>query len=318
MARDPWTLRMATRRSYLNRIKLKGEALARARIWPSNDPGKVRSQSWLSNFADSDAEIAAALIDVFVYFPAEQVNQLLCRTLTRLFQNFGGTERSCEHRKNRITKQLSRTLFVPVEGERPSPADSGNYICRVVRQILELSDSNIATPAAALTQYVSNNKTIVFVDDMVGTGNQMRGTWHREYGTTDPKSFRNAYQRVRRECYCICLISSPVGRGSVRSLSGIDLISAHDLQDRDRLHAALARIPDHPAGSGLQPAVDVLLEDYATRLILDSYMRNDRHPLLGFGNQGLTLGFQHCMPDATLPMYWASGSGSWTPMSKRA
>ena len=310
--------KMATTRSYLNRIKLKTEALARAGIWPSNDPGRVRPNSWLGNFTASEEEIAAALIDVFVYFSDEQVTQLLRRALTRLFQKFGGPDRSIEDRKHRITNLLSRTLFVPVEGESPNPTDSGNYLCRCVRQTLELSDSNIASPAKALSQYIADDRIIVFVDDMVGTGNQMRLTWDRQYAIADPRSFRHAFDRTKRNCYYICLVCSSEGRSEITSLSGIDLISAHDLENRDRVPAALARISDHPAASGLQAAIDVLLTKYANQLILDSYMRPDDHPRLGFGNLGLTLGFQHSIPDATLPIYWASGAGSWTPMTKRA
>ena len=308
---------MATKRSYLHRIKLKSDALKRAGIWPPNDPGQVRPNSWLSNFKANETAIAAALVDVFVYFSNEQVTQLLRRALTRLFQTFGGTDRSYETRRNQIINQLSRTLFVPVEGEDPNPADSGYYICRAVRQTLGLSDSNIANPAAALTKYLADDQTIVFVDDMVGTGNQMRDMWHRPYATDDPRSFRLAYERVQRRCYYICLACTSEGRNIITSLSGIELISAHDLTARDHYRAALARISDHPAGPGLPPAIDVLIRKYAPQLPLESYMKTAGFPLDGFGNLGLTLGFQHCMPDATLPIYWASGAGSWLPLSKR-
>ena len=310
---------MATRRSYLNRIKLKGEALARAGIWPSNDPGRVRPNSWLDNFSGSDDEelLAAALLDLFVYFPDEQVTQLLRRALIRLFQVFGGIHRSIDDRQNQILTDLSRTVFVPVEGEDPNPTDSGNYICRCVRQTLALSDSSIANPATALTQYIADDKIIVFVDDMVGTGNQLQRTWTRRYTPTDPGSFSDAYQHSNRACYYICLVSTSEGRSRVASLSGVDLISAHDLENRDSFPDALARIPDHPAGSSLQSEVDALLNRYASRLILSTYMTPADFPTRGFGSLGLTLGFQHSIPDATLPIYWANGGGSWIPMSRR-
>ncbi len=309
---------MAKRRSYLHRITLKGEALARAGIWPSNDPGRVRPRPWLNNFPAADQATAAALLDVFVYFPDAHVHQLIRRALTRLFQSFGGSDRSCENRKDRIVDHLSRTLFVPVEGEDPSPADSGNLMCRAVRQTLELSDSYVANPTTALTQYLAAGKIIVFVDDMVGTGNQMHKTWHRSYATNGPSSFRRAYDCVQRACYYICLVCSPEGRTRITSLPGIELIAAHNLADRDHYHAALARVSDHPAASDLQPAVDVLLATYAPQLALEPYMKRNAFPRRGFGNLGLTLGFQHSMPDATLPIYWASGPDSWTPLSKRA
>ena len=308
---------MGTTRSYLKRVTQKSDALARARMWPTNDPGKVRYKLWLNNFTNGEVEMAAALIDVFVYFSDEQVTQLLRRVLSRLFQSFCGTEQSLEARRERIRDQLERTLFLPVEGETPNPADSGNYMCRRVRQLLELPDSQVQKPAAALPQYLNGEKTIVFVDDIVGTGQQLHATWLREYQLNNPKSFWEAYKHTKNRCYYISLASTKEGRQKLAAETGIELISAHNLQDRDRFNAALRRIPDHPAGSELHDGVDSLLDNHAAELTLASYMREGAFPLFGFHNLGLTLGFQHSMPDATLPIYWASSSNSWTPLSKR-
>lgn len=308
---------MGTKRAYLNRVKLKSEALARAGMWPSNDPGKVCPSPWLKNFAEAEVEMAAALLDIFVFFPDSQVTQLLRRALRLLFQEFGGTDLSVSDRKDRIRDRLEKTVFVPVEGEPPNPTDSGNYMCRCARQTLELRDTQVRDPGAALQHYLDDGKTIVFLDDMVGTGNQMRATWVREYGSSDPKSFREAYAQTKLQCYYVCLACSKEGRNSLATTTGITLISAHDLQDRDRLDEALQRIPDHPAGSGLQADVKALIKKHATTLELDPYMRQYDFRFFGFGHLGLTLGFQHSMPDATLPIYWADGRDGWTPLSKR-
>ena len=308
---------MATKRSYLNRVALKTEALAQAGMWPSNDPGKINPKSWLENFDDSEIAMAAALIDIFVYFSDQQVIQVLQRALRRLFQSFGGIEKSLEARQDRIRSHLERTVFVPVEGETPNPTDSGNYICRRTRQTLELSDSKVLQPAIALQQYTNDAKTIVFLDDMVGTGNQMRRTWSRHYASQHPRSFQEAYSKTNRKCYYVCLACSQDGRNSLSALSGIELIAAHNLQERDRFELALQRIPDHPSGSGLEAGVEALLRRYAVALELKSYMKKHDYPIFGFGHLSLTCGFQHSMPDATLPIYWADGKGSWKPFCKR-
>ena len=308
---------MATKTSYLNRVRLKSEALTQAGMWPSNDPGKVYPKPWLKNFDESELDTAAALIDIFVYFSDQQVSQVLERALRRLLQTFGGIEQSLGARRDRILNRLERTLFVPVEGETPNPTDSGNYMCRRARQTLELPDCQVRQPATALEQYLNHGNTIVFLDDMVGTGNQMLGTWTREYASHHPKSFREAYRHNNRECYYVCLACSNEGRRSLAAESGIELISAHDLQERDCFDEALRRIPDHPLGPRLQPGVEALLSKYAIRLKLERYMRKDKYALFGFGHLGLTLGFQHSMPDATLPIYWADASGKWKTFSKR-
>ena len=204
-----------------------------------------------------------------------------------------------------------------MEGEKPNPTDSGYLMSRCGRRILEGGDSQIAHPTAALPQYITAGKTIVFIDDFVGTGNQMRSTWHRPYATGDPKSFAHAFSSIKRDCYYVCLTCSAEGRQILSQLSGLEVIPAHDLEERDRFRASLGRIPDHPAGSGLQAAVSALLAKYANDLILPQYMTAGTFPRQGFANLGLTLGFQHSIPDATLPIYWASGTGSWTRMGKR-
>ena len=308
---------MATKRSYLNRVSLKSEALTRAGMWPSNDPGKINTKPWLDNFDESELDIAAALIDIFVYFSDQQVTQVLERALRRLLQEFGGNGQSVNTRRNRILGRLKDTLFVPVEGESPNPTDSGNYICRRTRQILELPDCQVQPPATALQQYHNDGKTIVFLDDMVGTGNQMRDTWKRRYVSYDPRSFQTAYTLTNRQCYYVCLACSKEGRNRLSALGGISLIGAHDLQERDCFNVALERIPDHPRGARLLSDVESLLTRYASLLHLSTYMKTNNFPKFGFGELGLTLGFQHSMPDCTLPIYWADGLGSWKPFSKR-
>ena len=301
----------------MHRVRLKTEALAQAGMWPSNDPGKVNPQPWLKNFDESEVDTAAALIDIFVYFSDQQVSQVFERALRRLLQTFGGIEQSLGARRDRILTRLETTIFVPVEGETPNPTDSGNFMCRRARQTLELPDSQVRQPASALQEYLNHGKTIVFLDDIVGTGNQMHGTWTREYASHDPKSFREAYRQIKRECYYVCLACSKEGRRRLARVSGIDLISAHDLQDRDCFDQALGRIPDHPLRSGLQESVEALLSKYAVTLKLEGYMSKKKYALYGFGHLGLTLGFQHSMPDATLPIYWADAGGGWKALSKR-
>ena len=289
-----------------------------AGMWPSNDPGKVSHKPWLANFSESEAHIAAALLDIFVYFSDQQVTQLLRRSLRMLMQRFGGNDVSITNKKSLIYDRLARTIFVPVEGERPNPTDSGNFICRLVRQTLEIPESQVNAPDSALQQYVNDGKTIVFVDDIVGTGNQMSAAWVRDYGSIVPKSFREAHIQTNRQCYYLCLACTEGGRSALEFLSGIEVVAAHDLEERDRFDTALRRIPDHPSGDVLQDNVEDLLKKYGFDLDLNGYMKQQTFPIFGFENLGLTIAFQHSIPDTTLPIYWADGVGDWMPLSKRS
>ena len=53
---------------------------------------------------------------------------------------------------------------------------------RKARQVLSIPEHQIRTPSDALNTLVQNPSTpIMFVDDFVGSGNQMVATWRRQY-----------------------------------------------------------------------------------------------------------------------------------------
>lgn len=309
---------MAATLSYLKRIEAKIESLVESGIWPNNDPGKLYPTQWFNNFDESERVLAAALIDIFVYVPNSHVIQALHSSIKMLFQKFGENSLSIDDRKRDIEEKLDKTVFVPVEGEHPNPTDSGNYICRLLRQTFKIEESKIQNAYDALNKYTAEESNIVFVDDVVGTGNQIISTWNRIRRTTSPRSFQEAYDKSKLGCYFVCLSLTSSGNQNILSKSrGLMPIGAHYLSERDYYEQSLLRISDHPLGSNLSDHIEVLLKKYSNRLILPDYMTNHRFAEYGFQELGLTLGFQHSIPDVTLPIYWSGGGETWTPLISR-
>ena len=69
-------------------------------------------------------------------------------------------------------------IYIPVLGKTPKPTDSGNYISRILRNDLKVSESNIKSYRDSISIIGSHN--IIICDDILGTGNQLANTLRYE------------------------------------------------------------------------------------------------------------------------------------------
>lgn len=303
--------------AYLNEARRRCELLDATRLWERGDAG-VRPIPWLSNFEEHERIVAAALLEVLVFFSENQTTELLRRSLVRLLSaetNNGGPP---AERRNRCADFVGNAIFVPVEGEHPTPADSGNFLCRATRQLLRLEDRHISSPRDAILAYGSG-KHLVFVDDFVGSGQQLIHTWRRNYREQSPRSFAEAYAQNGTPSYYACLVAHGEGLSNIAAqIPKLSAYPAHEIGERDSFRTSLSRLRTHPRTSTLSVEVESLLRKYAPRLELPSYMRQREYPVLGFRELGLTIAFKHSVPDGTLPIIWASGGDSWVPLVRRS
>lgn len=196
----------------------------------------------------------------------------------------------------------------------PSPTDSGNLFCRKARDVLGISEAALLTPARALEEALAG-KIVVFLDDFLGSGNQMRETWQRPYRTDPPHSFADLHSRKSNHAIYLTLVATHIGLANI-DLECPQLVvrAAHILGEEYNVRN-LARLPDLRGFSGLDDRVHALLTKYGPRLKLHPHMRKADFPVYGWRSLGLLLAFQHGVPDATLPIIWAEGpDDSWTPL----
>jgi hypothetical protein len=71
--------------------------------------------------------------------------------------------------------------------------------------------------------------------------------------------------------------------------------------------------------AALLAKLDLFLTKYSLRLRpADPWIAKDIEWLkYGYKKRGLLLGFEHSIPDATLPIFWAPGTNSWEPLIER-
>lgn len=271
-------------------------------VWPL--VAAMNPEGWLSNFSGPDEQIAIGLLDAFLF-----VSELLVRAhLIAAFQQISveevGTESDLDTASRLWRSFCSSVVLVPVEGEHPSPAESGHVIGRLARDVLGVPEANILPAADAL--YVLKGglaRPVVFVDDLSGTGLQFRDFWRRSYRLVDSTalSFQQLQMTGGGPFYFAPLL-----------ITGGALTQLANTAPSVRVRPAHVLGPEYYARSmnsilwvagGAEAGRNFLVRQ-ATRLGHD---HADDMNLFGFGGMGLAVSFAHGTPDHTLPVFsWRS------------
>lgn len=294
---------------YINAVLAKCEVLKETGLW-SSEP-KIRPAAWLENFELSERVVAAVLLDHFIYFSADAVDQMLVsgyRTLRDvLVQRYGKTEAG---------NVLRRAVYTAVEGETPNVTDSGKLFCRKLRQILDIDEERFLEPRIALQRLVSGSP-VIFLDDFVGSGHQFLTTWKRHYSPHPPQSFAEAFHNAPIAPMYLNLVASEYGASEIQKKAPQALLVANHVFGDEYSVRTLPRnrlLPDRP---DLRGSIDELLDKYHSPLRLPTYFSSFEVRKYGFHKLGFLIAFEHSTPDATVPLLWAEGPGSWTPLVRR-
>ena len=293
---------------YVETVLKKCELFSACALWPREPT--VRPRAWINNFEENDKAIAAVLLDHFVFFSGIATDQLLVssmRSVSSYIRRYRGID---GHRK-----YMNDVIFTPVLGENPNPTDSGQLFCRKLRQLLGISDDRFVTLELA-HKLAEAGHPVIFLDDFVGSGDQMASTWSRE--SSSGVSFETiAKQRVLDATYMALVATDAGSKRLADDFPDLRLIVSHVL---DQKHS-ISSVPSNPLIpdiENLSNQIDALLEKYEPVLTLPNYLHTAQERKYGYSELGLLLAFEHSVPDATLPLLWASGQNGWTPLTRRA
>lgn len=208
-----------------------------------------------------------------------------------------------------LIQSLKSAVFTPVKGERPNPTDSGYLLCRKARQLLGVSEHRIVDTSDALS-YAYEGKPIVFLDDFVGSGDQFLSTWKRD---TNGRSFQDAQRETGFIAIYITLVTTEFGLNAIRSdAPQVAVCAAHVLDKKSTVFGidAEPRVIEN---------IESILTKYSARLTpKESYMvTTPQYRTFGYKKVGLMFGFDHSIPDATLPIFWSPGTNNWEPLIER-
>lgn len=300
--------------AFIRDVLERCDALKTAGFWPPEP--KIRPRAWLDNFDDNDRHLAALLLENF-HFYSDTLTDFL---LKAAFDNLGDglPKGPCAPNRDEILSNLPSAVFTPIEGESPSPTDSGNLFCRKARQILLLAEERIVTPAQALV-HASNGGAVVFLDDFIGSGDQFLKTWKRPHPSAGNISFESIHRLKTYTAVYVSLVATKYGLSRIFKYSPTVAVSAAHIIDED---STIRRLQTTRPGVGdeLQSRLEQFLRKVSLRLRpREEYIaRNPEFLAFGYHNRGLLLAFAHSVPDATLPVFWSPGDAIWTPLIQRA
>jgi len=276
-------------------------------VWP-RQRADIDPTGWLSNFDDDDQGIAEALLDAFIFFNGEFTEHLFVSAMLSISAqlNSSATERVEDWRQF-----LEHALVTFPGSEDQNPTDSGHRFTTIARNRLAIDEANIFLPADMVRHLAAMavKQPLIIVDDFTGSGDQFLSTWNEPIVVSAGHSSSLA-EEVRRlgidQCFLVVVAITHDGLNEVKE-------QAPEVS----VHAAHA-LP--PQASLRHPATNLVTEDLVGSIapIVEKYSR--RAGVVGdpWGHRGLgvTLGFEHGVPDATLPLYWHS-SDTWIPLRRR-
>jgi hypothetical protein len=291
------------------RVLTKGAFFTEAHLWPLELD--LNPEGWLSNFDSAEEECALHLLDGFMYFSNWLTEQLFRAAFAKL------RDRICRDVSLTVVDEHWRNfqndlIVTHVTGDAPSDTDSGFIFSRMSRQVLGIETDSIITHEEAIAALLARPQArILFVDDFVGSGDQFLTTWNRLYDVPS-QPVKVSYASVLRSStnrafYCPVICGS-LGRRILREqCPEVVLSPAHFLDERYSVFSDNSIVlPPHLRQTGPE-----FIREASDRAQIT---RNWR----GYQGQGLLVAFEHCVPDATIPLiYHESQTPYWQPLVRR-
>lgn len=294
------------------------EALRAVRFWPGED--KLDVDRWLSNFDDDDKDTAKVLLTSFVFLSESVVESLLVDAYASLRRNIKMADWNLVDGEGMKMKEPTVLLTFPT-GEIPNVTDSGYLFARKMRQLFDLEESGMVEPSQAVEVLASSkpndvrNTALVLVDDFAGSGEQVCKTLERRIRVADGKlvSIQDlAKQTGLRVYYCLLVATRDAKMRLEREHSYISVNCPHVLGKRYNIKSKNCAIISASAANAVHSLIRKYAGIYLKSPNVKSWVRE-----YGFHDLGLTIAFEHSVPDATLPIFWADGS-NWKPLYRRS
>ena len=252
------------------------------------------------------------MLNVFLFYNDLMIDAIFQGTVHQLSSTVVAAGISFSKAKSQWSSFLKSLIITYVEGEPPNPTDSGHLFARKARDILNIDEDQIVEPQIAIELLLNDaTRTALFVDDFIGSGEQMMDAWIREYfiAGTGRISFASLAETDRDILY-LPLIATKYGLTRLANCCvGLVTIPTHILDEGYSLTSELSILWPNALRAG---ANDFLKQasERAGIVEMQPEIWNDFHGL------ALPIGFSHGVPDATMPLYWWEENG-WHPLVSR-
>jgi hypothetical protein len=287
-------------------------------VWPLR--ARMDPRLWLKNFDEADQEVAHHLLNAFMFFSPDLTAQLF----TTAIQNLSTSRRWREHRPGNVFEEwrrfLRRLTVTHVTGEVPKATDSGQFVTRLARDRVGVPEEQILSPAEALSRRLlrGDDGPLIFVDDFMGAGEQFMSTWRQRHlvggkrVSFEDVAVRSSDPMADWEIYFVPAICTARGLAKLADECPVVEVSAGNVLDEKYsvFHESSIVWPEELAEKGRG-----MIERVSRRLRLPE--DGDKWDYRGFRRQGLAIGFDHKIPDATIPLFRLNRD-DWKPLVRGA
>jgi hypothetical protein len=259
----------------------------RRSLWRSRFEGyrygvtDARLSEWLDQFGDGDKDTAARVLDAVEFISAEQIHAAFRSLLNRL----PGWHRFKNQRRGKFA-------FVAFSSSAGESGDAMLHQFRLANNLNSRSfDSLFIGRSDILRSGLGKDDTVVFLDDVVGSGKQAVEAWQ--------KMFQELTAEVGN-IYLFTIAAFAKGSDRLKSETRIELFAHRHLANRDSvLHADCAHFSAQEKD----------------RILHYCKLASPLKPW-GFGDCGLVIVLSHQCPNNSLAILQAT-SKEWEPLFPR-
>lgn len=278
-------------------------------LWPRSE--KLNYRGWLSNFKDhNDLELAKLILDFFVYYPDDLVDQLIISAVGKCghkLREFNGSWAYDDFKK--------KCWYSYIPGEHPHNADSGHLFIRKVRDILRIDEQRQLDFRDLLLMLNSeyNPQNVILVDDFVGSGSQCINAWYNLPIVSGGPNLATIFSRTPHRIFYAPLVMNIEGYNRIKNLckTGINLETVHILGEEYNLFSPKCLCWDNDTDLYAR-GTEMILRTSRSVGIPEDDIRNPLY-IRGLQQQGLAIAFGHGIPDACPPFFYWDQNG-WTPL----
>lgn len=249
---------------------------------------------WLENFdSDEERKTALNLLLQFTYYKNLEVKALL-RSAFNLYCHETQFTLEVEKRKVLNIKDhiVKTTRFY---GMLKNPSKSGTFLLKPFRDANKLKP--FMFPEEKLIKVPEKIKNVVLIDDVLSSGNQVMDNWRENLQKITENNKHVVF-------HYLVLFGLTDGISKIKKETTLNLIVVNELDDSQKVFSDesgyFKESEDHEKRKAMTMCIKHGKKIYS-----------DIQPL-GYGDSQLLLGFEHGIPDNTLPIIWSTKK--WFPI----
>lgn len=279
-------------------------------IWSGIE--RHRFDNWCQQYeSDEEKALLGLLLCRLVYRSKEQVKSLLHQAFDKsipqeLYKITGqeGVFEDMELFKSHAGFPSS-ILIVPVIRDFEPPTKSGPLVARLLKKMIGINDKMMKWPWNLGD--LEGVKTIIFVDDFVGTGEQfLKFCSHHIDKAVFDKEINFLYAPITANQDGLDNIVS--SRSDIR-VCPIEIVTAED-------NFFQSTKEEFKLSDGEVIELEGFYLNFMTKIGLNKIGNNKGKMLKGYGGLALTYAYEHGTPNGSLPLLWAN-SDNYTSLFSR-